>query len=81
MNHGDAIQINGFENKYYTVPQAAKKLQIATSSMRNFLDKTWLDDHDIEHHREDMLKTPTKRIYVSTDLIDRIHDALWVPVG
>ena len=75
------LKINGYKYDYFTIKQTAHMLRVSESSIRNFIDRDWLDNNGISHEPEDILLSPGHRKYISDNLIDNISHKLWVPVG
>ncbi len=74
-------KIPGYEEDYYSIPQAAKRLQIPVSTLRIMANKGWLDEHNIQRKPEDVLQTHSNRKFISSKLVEKLKSNFYTPVG
>lgn len=73
-----SIRVHGQD--YYSIPKAAKELEIAASTLRTIISgnyKNWLDERNIEIKPEDILQSPTNRKIISSSLVEKLKPLMW----
>lgn len=73
--------IQCYEGIYFSVPETAKKLRIPASTLRNYLNKDWLDKQGINRKPEAILETMSGRKFIELRLVAQLEEIFYKPIG